>query len=494
MDSHLQLQQRVDSWLASSAQPTPKKRRLKDIPHCAVPLTPPDSHAEPSATGDEVDIEALALEKSPTKRQRLNAHSDSDLDPDQTPRSLHHRPILRPVSPRKKGRQSRTPSPKHRPITTTYDLQRLEKPVKVLLGSGRSSLPPNVKDLIRSIQNVESRQVPFIPAEVQQEVAAIMKYRDIGELEEGWVHQNPVDVGSRTPALEELGKILDICRASNMSAEFPRHEGAWNSEVHHPLLSLAFSDADDVRRDEESLRPGRQVGAKPAVRIRVENVTSATIAADYVPRWRPRLAGSAAADMTAPTRRQRDDTGSDTGSVLAWSVHTSSSASSSSNLGEQGASSSGPHHDRTSSKKVDFVVVIEPTPRSSLHAALQAVLAELDDTESQGTRSINPSGYAPLLEAPITGVIEAKAASATRNPLVQLGMIANAIHRRLHTLPVRGAVGASSLTKTGVLMTLPLLAVTDDEWHLYFARDGGSNIVCASSCILRPRRRLIIIP
>jgi hypothetical protein len=343
--------------------------------------------------------------------------------------------------------------------------------VFIQFGGSRDDFPPDVKDLLRSIQRIHSKQLPFIPAEVREEVTAIMRYRGIGEPEEPWISQ-PRELSRRDTALEELGKFLDICHASTMSAAFPRHEAAWNSEVHHPLLNLAFHDANDVRQNEERLRLGIHDDGQrgQAVRLRVENITSATITADYVPRWKSGL--------------------SDNTSLLAWSVHTSSSAARSStssaesssstrDFGQSGASSN-LHHDKTGSKKADFALVIEPMPDSSLYTALHTVLQKLGPTDLQ---SINPSGYTPLLEAPIGAVIEAKAASATRDPLVQLGMMATAIHRRLHTLPVRGAVGVSSITETGVIMPLPLLAVTNDQWSLYFARDDGRKIVCTASCV-----------
>jgi hypothetical protein len=139
---------------------------------------------------------------------------------------------------------------------------------------------------------------------------------------------------------------------------------------------------------------------------------------------------------------------------------------------------------RAGSKKVDFAIVVDPEPGTPFHAVTQTVLGQLARTPWLSA-SINPSSYSPLISAPTAIVVETKTVTASRDPLVQLGLMAVAIHRRLHTLPVPRATGGDLLTKTSELVTLPLIAVTDHRWELLLACDQGDKIVSSTA---RPGR------
>lgn len=83
----------------------------------------------------------------------------------------------------------------------------------------------------------------------------------------------------------------------------------------------------------------------------------------------------------------------------------------------------------------------------------------------------------PLIKPPIAIAIETKTVTTSRDPLIQLGLIAAAIHQRLHTLPVTNTTSKYLITKTGVIVTLPLIAVTNHRWEVYFGCDRGDTIV-----------------
>ncbi|KAH8743220.1 hypothetical protein F5883DRAFT_377975, partial [Diaporthe sp. PMI_573] len=87
------------------------------------------------------------------------------------------------------------------------------------------------------------------------------------------------------------------------------------------------------------------------------------------------------------------------------------------------------------------------------------------------SQSINPTTYAPLQRYPIAVPIETKSTTTPKDPLVQLGFMIAAIHRRLTTfsspgrpLPVR------------LIPTVPAILVVDHNWTLYFAADRRDRI------------------
>ena len=126
-----------------------------------------------------------------------------------------------------------------------------------------------------------------------------------------------------------------------------RHEDGWNQEVVKPLLDLAF--------DEEKLyAPGHQVTK--------EVLTSATIAADFVPRVQ-------ASGLPAPKRQARD---SDTDSVTSRIAASLSAVSSS--TGESGYDSEKEElHTKSASKKVDYGIVVVPGHGTPLQKAVSRV-------------------------------------------------------------------------------------------------------------------------
>ncbi|KUI71884.1 hypothetical protein VM1G_07471 [Cytospora mali] len=478
--------ERVLDWLAFVQEAEHSQCRhhspTKSAPYCTytMPATPPESEHAPAPP-----IKDLTLESPPKKRVR---QQDPDPDLDKTPKNiLRRRPVLEPKPPSKRDR---SPSPSS-PIKGLADLNRLEKPVTIIpvvTAAGYETLQQagaGLQDLYRSIRRV-LRFGQFVPIEIQDEFSALIKHRG-DEAEDGWFA--PRQTRTRERHLEELGKLLDIHHEALEAVTLGRHEAAWNSAVHHPLLTMAFDEGS------------RQVtGEKVAedLRLRVENVTSATIAGDCLPRLNlgmPRLQWT-----------MKETGAADTPSIGAWSISqatTSTSTTASTTASSSGTSSrtgdllgtkesrtrldaSDPFvqrhlhldstvHTKADSKKVDFAIVCVPKAGTALHTAIQAVLNHMESKPAL-SYSINPSTYGPLVEALIAITLETKTTSASRDPLIQLGLVAAAIHRRLHTLPVAGATGSSPLTKTGVIVPLPMVVVTNHQWDLYFAHDNGSSI------------------
>lgn len=466
--------------------------------------TPPTSFA--ASADDLADIEALSLQskktpasdESPSKKRARKGgeRDDSHQDHEETPRGLHNRPILRPVSP-KKGCRSLSPGQ----FTSPRDLLRLEKPVVIVPAEeGFESLPPDVQELVDAIESVHKDHTPFVPGEIQAELAIIHKRRRYRKPKDLWFTpgSSQADKNSRTNdskqrALEELGVVLDIRHEAEMSVKFERHEAAWNSAVHHPLLALAFYEGREAFDDDEHGGDGTKAQTQHTreqdTQVRIENVTAATIAGDCVPHVRD---ASSPSTRTLPSAGEYAQTGKlvssrvieyeDHTSILAWSLSIPSSASSSEDSSdpdpftESPRQADGTTHSKSGSKKVDFALVLDPKPGTSLHDAVQIILARLRQMPQQA-QSINPSNYQPLLDAPIAVAVETKTIKAARDPLTQLGLIVAALHRRLHTLPVKHAVGSHALTDSGVLPTWPQIAVIDNTWRLYFACDCGGKIV-----------------
>ncbi|POS68888.1 hypothetical protein DHEL01_v212718 [Diaporthe helianthi] len=460
-------QRRVSSWLATLQGRAPnndhRQRNGRMLPH-----TPPASSHTSSVPRlpEASDIR----NKSPSKRPIHAARVDLD----ETPKVLRGRSrlILQPVSPRKARQQSA--SPNHSPVKSTLDLSLLEKPVAVAkLRANFGRLPPDIQELVESVEGLRYHR-PFMPMEVHSEVSSIMAHGGEGNPKASWFAP-AFEEGGKQAALGELGTLLDIRHESFNASKFHKYEAAWNTTVHYPLLKLAFDDSSEQRRADERIRLGLgpDLGPDPSrkpVHIRVENITNATVTGDCVPCLR---------DDRAP--QTADEQVEDHVFIPAWSLHSLSSSSVASSLGDE----AGPAYPapplalrKTGHKKVDFAIVVDPEPGSTLHKAIEDIrLTMLRDTGLPWLTSMNPSNYGPLREALIAGVVETQVTTASTDPLVQLGLMVAAIHRRLHTLPVQGAAGPSAISKTGVLPPWPLLAITGHRWELYFACDGGSKIV-----------------
>ncbi|KAK7731555.1 hypothetical protein SLS53_008719 [Cytospora paraplurivora] len=141
--------------------------------------------------------------------------------------------------------------PKKQKTTEVNYFLLLKKPVSL---TDVRHLPPDVEELCSSIEDVHFFN-GFVPADVRHEFCAWLKYMGakVSAVQEGWFTRSPTICRvardsqaswRRERALEEMGTLLDIMHEATESFNLRRHEAAWNSGVHHPLLTLAFRHRD----------------------------------------------------------------------------------------------------------------------------------------------------------------------------------------------------------------------------------------------------------
>lgn len=213
--------------------------------------------------------------------------------------------LLKPTTPNR-FRPPRSPSPTR--IQSLADFSILEKPVTN--STKVQSLSQDVKALYQRTRRVLHFN-GFVPGEIQDDFAALLPEEDGYMPEDWWFLAASTGAWSdrrKLALLKELDHVVDIHRRAVESFELRWHEAAWTSAVHHPMLEVAFDSRDPAG-----------VYDAPGLRIRIENITAATVTGDCPPRLDP-----------------GHDNDSD--SVCAWSVSQVSTSSRSSSLvdGETG--------------------------------------------------------------------------------------------------------------------------------------------------------------
>lgn len=456
-----------------SSNPSRRQHKTPCVPD-TMPTTPP-----PSNTGDQGRIplrsrtststeaqeeHVVCSSKSPgdntsgsgsPKKKRRVDETASTADMDRTPtasslasNTIHRRPIMAP--------KSRTRSRNASPIKSVSSLRQLQKPVHVVaLGNNnRDLLPGDVYELYRIIR--QKMNSGFVPAPIKEEfLRACGSEADL--VTDSWFFEPESEAEQRDALLAQLHQLVSIQLVAAESAQLGRNEPAWNCKVHQPLLDLVCGD---IRQESGAL-----------ARVRAENISAATITGDCVPRlW---------AEAT---------TGGGGGSVPACSVTASSVSSTSTDDASQDDDVFRPDpvvladshvHSRFGSKKVDFALVISPPEESPLRRAVDRALQglavrALDVPEP--SQSINPTAYAPLLRDPMAVAIETKSTTGHKDPLVQLGFMIAAFHRRLLTLS-----GPDRPRPVRLIPTIPAISVVDHNWTLHFAVDRRNHIVSLRS-------------
>lgn len=364
---------------------------------------------------------------------------------------FHQRHTPEPASP---TRRSRTRSSKSAAIKTTVDLASLQVPV-TLQGistskDAKEKLPADILPLYNSIRSVTHYQA-FIPAEVQHSFEDA--YGD--DTPEHWFRASQGSAAAQLEAEAEFKVLRSLLVVAETSKRLRRYEDAWNAEVHLPLLKLAVSSHPDSIDSDTIYNLETETETARAPEVAAELITSATITADAIPRF-------------SVLGKRNTGTGpwSEDGSLLACSL--SQSGASSSNSGTSWSGLAGEPHSKKGSKKVDLALLLVPTPSSRLHEAI---------THARQLGSVNQSMYGPLRECPIACAIETKTTTATTDAVVQLGIWTVAWYRRMDTLwhTVHGPETAS-MARIPVV-SLPLIAIVDHEWSMYYAVDRGDRIV-----------------
>lgn len=396
---------------------------------------------------------------SPQKKRRVD-ETATTADIDRTPtaaslasKSIHRRPIMAP--------KARTRSRNASPIKSVSSLRQLQKPVHVVaLGNNnRDLLPEDIYDLYRNVR--QRMNSGFVPAPTKEEFLRACG-SDADLVTDSWFFEPDLQAGEsaaeqRATLLAQLNQLVSIQLVAAESAQLGRNEPAWNCKVHQPLLDLACGN---IRQESGAV-----------ARVRAENISAATITGDCVPRlWVESTAGA--------------------GSVPACSVTASSVSSASTDDASHDDDVFRPDpsvladshvHSRFGSKKVDFALVISPPEEAPLRRAVDRALQglavrALDAAETRDvpepSQSINPTAYAPLLRDPMAVAIETKSTTGHKDPLVQLGFMIAAFHRRLVTLSSPGRPPPVRL-----IPTIPVISVVDHNWTLHFAVDRRNRIV-----------------
>lgn len=433
---------RILKWLASVPAPigaiiTPSTSATRVRKRAMAPTTPP------ATTTDEEHF---------AKRRRLSeVQAEQGRRPDE---ELEEPPDEHQTTPRQSApealslRTFQTPAlpTHHRPrgwksagIKTTLDLQSLQVPVWVKgIADGQDAsekLPADILPLYKSLRSVAIHRKAFIPSEVRPKIEAA--YGD--DAQAHWFRPSDPSIAATRDANADFVALRSILAAADKSKTLSRYEDAWNAEVHLPILKLAVSNrsgSHEAGHDQAAKAPGPEIAA--------ELVTSATITADAIPRFK------------VPEKRSGPWT--EEGSVLACSVSQSGTSNATSGSG------SAEQHSKKGSKKVDLVLVVVPTPASRLHTAIARQFG-----------SVNQSIYGPLLKNPIACSIETKTPTARTDPVVQLGIWTVAWYRRMDT--IWRSIHGEDTTGRAPVVSLPLITIVDHEWSMYYAVDKGDHIV-----------------
>ena len=332
------------------------------------------------------------------------------------------RKILLPA-PRKRQRSSS-------PTKSRTGLQLLEKPVNIVDLSGQQQqLPSDVETLYSEIQNAVEFKLGILPSEVPDPA--------------GWLGRQPPSHCFRKPELDDPSRVravhVALCRirrAAMKSAQCQRHEQAWNNMVHTPLLELVFQSNNETDREDV---PSTHIAS-------YEPVMTATIAGDSI----PLLSG---AGLACSVSASSTGTGEDDEDIDITQVHSSSS-----------------------SKKVDYALVLHLSNGSALFKLVRDLANEVAVRDREPAPHFNQTTYLPVAYAPIAVSIETKPQFSSQDPLIQLGLWTAAWHKRMSYL--RSQLNWSAPDEAPPrLVSLPLIQVVGHHWHMYFACDSGEAIV-----------------
>ncbi|KAJ8126508.1 hypothetical protein O1611_g7131 [Lasiodiplodia mahajangana] len=332
-------------------------------------------------------------------------------------------------------------------VVPDENLKKLEKPVhtKPLPQKDASEiLPEDVRGLFRDLDDAINK-VQVVPYEVKEDIATM-----VSRVFPHYFSDPDPDVDHVAGAKATFGQLREIIQAAVETAEYQRHECAWNSHVYEPLLKLAFSSS--IMGATNVISTGVQ---SPKVRARWEPIMSATIAGDSIPYYQSSAANSSihlACSVTSLT----DPGVASIGSTVSLSEVQS----------------------RKDSKKVDFAIVLDVAEDEPL----QKTIVEFIDHVSVGAETlphVNQTIYRPLNYSPIAVSIEAKVQSV-KDPLIQLSVWTAAWHKRMYGL--RWHLGLMKIarqeptTPRPRLVTLPLIQIFGHNWQLYFACDMEESI------------------
>ncbi|KAI0513270.1 hypothetical protein F5B22DRAFT_611886 [Xylaria bambusicola] len=424
---------RIQSWLRSIQDSDieaerPSKRLChrnsleSDIPSDPLPTSQPSNPAlgtPPLTEAEHMPQVALHSKRTADDSNCVDSRSEAIAsDVEKTPKA---RKILIPV-PRRPRTRSRSPT------KSRTGLHLLEKPVIV---DTTCALPSDVETLHSDIQNAVEFKQGILPNDVPNPIEWL------GRLPPSHCFRVPEPVPNVSSRAKEIHVALcRIRRAALSSAQYQRHEQAWNNMVHTPLLELVFRS--DNETDREDTQHAHAI-------VAYEPMMTATIAGDSIPLF--------------------------SGAGLACSVSASS-------VGDSSVDDSievTQVHSSSSSKKVDYALVLRLPDDSTLSKLIRSLVNDVAIRDGESAPHINQTTYLPVTYSPIAVSIETKPQFSSQDPLIQLGLWTAAWHKRMSYL--RSQLDWSTTAAPQRLVSLPLIQVVGHHWHMYFACDLGSSIM-----------------
>ncbi|KAI0145636.1 hypothetical protein GGR57DRAFT_506826 [Xylariaceae sp. FL1272] len=384
-------------------------------------------------------------------------------------------------------RASTASSPKRRSASPTKksaaNLMLFEKPVYVQpIDYGATVLPLDVRSLYDQIGLAIDKEA-IIPSEVREEVVSAVGPRAARDSR----YRKHATLGAGALHASLQGILLEATAAER--DEY--HETGWNHHVHTPLLKLVCASRepdDEFARPPQRYPTSAQTSSSRPGSARFVSVMSATIHSEYAPRKRalppPKLWATA---PPLPASSMLHASGAHIGPGSA-----SGSKSAASEIVIDGAT-----YNRSDSKKVDYVLVVDARNHAPLRKVFSSVWNEC--LFRNILPHINHSLYRPLQWSPIACSIETKLElSSHAEPVLQLGTWVASWHKRMHILRQYLFDTVDGLQKEKVeelppsttsasghrqhkerqkrLPTSLMIKVINQEWRLYFAVDSGDCI------------------
>jgi hypothetical protein len=435
----------IKAWLDKLPDNIPADHLSFLIQSPMPPTTAAPGQSLPSSASDQSPPDKNGRSTDPPPSKRIRPDSETNTAP-----TTH----LSPSELATNGR--RIAQPKNKPDT---NVEFLERPIDC---DPTKELPEDVRKLNARLRGLHVGK-PFIPAFVREAIPSHMSdvspylflpandqptptpVGNPGTLEH-WRSQIPQD-------MLELSALEDIWRNALENQRLKRHESAWNDSVHTPLLLLALGPQRDVRN---------------------ENVTSASITQDAIPRLQKDMSTSRRPTGLPPHL----DNNSDTASVLALSVCSEGSSNSS--------KSNPPFEKETTArgKKVDYAWILVPDRDSELGRAIESATKLHSGTIGTRNLSVNQTSYTPLVFNPIAISFESKPIDAKVDPLIQLGMWSAAWFRKMGLLWSQLPQDRQKLPWHTSLPFLPLVKMVGHVWEVYYAKYEDTQITIYGSEII----------
>ncbi|KAH9889755.1 hypothetical protein F4778DRAFT_390929 [Xylariomycetidae sp. FL2044] len=251
----------------------------------------------------------------------------------------------------------------------------------------------------------------------------------------------------------QLATLDDILQNAQQCKDYDRNESAWNTLVNIPMLATVFSAK---MPDPSSGSPVPESGA----RVRFEDVTTAAIVGNHLPVLQTRP------DDTAPLFPCSVSSASDAPSAQTPSIRSQAPPGDLSLL-----------QSRSSSKKVDFVLLLDLAESTPLQKTITTLVNSLA-TAHNTLPHVNHSTYKPLQYHLMAVSMETK--KQPTDPLLQLAIWIASWNDRMYYL--RGQLNLqrqnspSHPLPNAALVPVPLLQAVGHNWSIYFVCDSESSI------------------